>query len=386
MSETKQAASGGILERVFHLAENRTDVRTEVVAGITTFMTMAYIIVVNPSILSRPAAGGGPSQTATVAATCLAAAVPTLLMGLWANYPLALASGLGLNAALAAAISAAHGITWQTMMGVVFVEGCIVAVLVMTRTREWVMHSIPADLKRAIAVGIGLLIAVVGLHGAHWIGSTPGPGGVPLLVPPTGNFRTPGAILGTFGVLVTAVLFARRVRGALLLGIVLTAGLAYASGHAAPPDRVFSIPDLSTFGRLDLVGALQPALVAIVFAFLITDFFDTMGTVVAVTGQSGHLKPDGFAPAPEPCSPGRLVRRHLGRHVLGVVCDHLRRELGRRCRGRTNRPDQRRGGGPVRGLGVLCAARNRRAGRGNSRGTHSRRLHHDERGPRDRPH
>jgi len=217
-------------------------------------------------------------------------------MGLWANYPLALASGLGLNAALAAAISAAHGITWQTMMGVVFVEGCIVAVLVMTRTREWVMHSIPADLKRAIAVGIGLLIAVVGLHGAHWIGSTPGPGGVPLLVPPTGNFRTPGAILGTFGVLVTAVLFARRVRGALLLGIVLTAGLAYASGHAAPPDRVFSIPDLSTFGRLDLVGALQPALVAIVFAFLITDFFDTMGTVVAVTGQSGHLKPDGSLP------------------------------------------------------------------------------------------
>jgi len=128
-------AKQGALDRFFGLSENGTDARTELVAGLTTFMTMAYIIAVNPAILSRPAGGEGPPLAATVAATCIAAAVPTLLMGLWANYPIALASGLGLNAALAAAVSQAHGITWQAMMGVVFVEGCIVAVLVVTRLR-----------------------------------------------------------------------------------------------------------------------------------------------------------------------------------------------------------------------------------------------------------
>ncbi len=296
MRKSQSPTGGGPLDRLFQLRENGSNVQTEVIAGITTFMTMAYIIVVNPSILAHPASGEGPSQTATVAATCIAAAVPTLLMGFWANYPLALASGLGLNAALAAAISAAHGITWQAMMGVVFIEGCIVAVLVLTKTREWVMNCIPVDLKRAIAVGIGLLIAIVGLHGAHWISSTPGPGGVPLLVPPVGNFRTEGALLATFGVIVTAAMMVRGVRGALLLGIILTTGLAYVTGVSKPPDAVVSMPDFSTVAKLDVRGALQPALIATIFAFLITDFFDTMGTVIAVTGKSGHLQPDGTLP------------------------------------------------------------------------------------------
>ena len=289
-------AKQGALDRFFELRENGTDARTELVAGLTTFMTMAYIIAVNPAILSRPAGGEGPPLAATVAATCIAAAVPTLLMGLWANYPIALASGLGLNAALAAAVSQAHGITWQAMMGVVFVEGCIVAVLVVTRLREWVMNCIPADLKRAIAAGIGFLIAVVGLHGAHWISSTPGPGGVPLLVHPTGNFRSAPTLLATFGVLVTAVLYAKRVKGALLMGIVITTAVAYLTGLTKAPATVLAAPDLSTIGKLDIVGALQPALIGMIFAFLMTDFFDTMGTVIAVTEQSGHLKPDGTLP------------------------------------------------------------------------------------------
>lgn len=296
MKQPTKREPAGILERVFRLAENKTSVRTEVIAGLTTFMTMAYIIVVNPAILSHPAGGPGPSQTATVAATCIAAAIPTIVMGFWANYPIALASGLGLNAALAAAISTAHGITWQAMMGVIFVEGCIIAVLVLTKTREWVMNCIPMDLKRAIAVGIGLLIAVVGLQHAHWISSTPGSGGVPLLVPPIGNFRTEGALLASFGVLVTATLVVRRTRGALIIGIALTTALAYVTGLASPPQSVVALPDLTTIGRLDIVAALQPALIAFVFAFLITDFFDTMGSVIAVTGQSGHLKPDGSLP------------------------------------------------------------------------------------------
>ena len=285
------------LERTFRLTENRTTVRTEVVAGITTFMTMAYIIAVNPAILSRPPGGGdGPALQATVAATCLAAALPTLMMGLWANYPIALASGMGLNAALVATISVTEGITWQTMMGVVFIEGCIIAVLVMTRTREWVMNCIPMDLKRAFAVGIGLLIAILGLHNAHWMSSTPGPGGMPLLTPPIGNFRIPATMLATFGIVLTCVLMVRRVRGALLLGIVITTILALVSRQTAPPQQILAVPDLSTFGQLDIIGALQPAMVTIVFSFLLTDFFDTMGSVVAITGQSGHLKPDGTLP------------------------------------------------------------------------------------------
>lgn len=296
MDARTQPPSSGLLDRFFRLSENKTDVRTEVIAGLTTFMTMAYIIAVNPAILSRPAHGEGPPLAATVAATCIAAAVPTLLMGFWANYPIALASGLGLNAALAAAISHAHGVTWQAMMGVIFIEGCIIAVLVLTRAREWVMHCIPMDLKRAIAAGIGFLIVAVGLHGAHWISSTPGPGGMPLLVPPVGNFRTAPALLATFGVLLTAVLVAQRVKGALLIGIIVTTVTAYIFGLAQRPERVFDIPDLSTIGKLDIIAALQPALIAMIFAFLMTDFFDTMGTVIAVTEQSGHLKPDGSLP------------------------------------------------------------------------------------------
>jgi AGZA family xanthine/uracil permease-like MFS transporter len=293
----KEATAGGWLDRTFRLRENKTTARTEVLAGLTTFMTMAYIIAVNPAILSRPPGGGaGPALHATVAATCLGAAIPTILMGLWTNYPLALASGMGLNAALVAAIGSGEGITWQTMMAVVFVEGCIIALLVLTRTREYVMNCIPIDLKRAFAVGIGLLIAVLGMHHAHWIGSTPGPGGLPLLTLPIGNFRAPETLLATFGLVLTLGLLVGRVRGALLIGIAFTTVLAFVTRQAAPPDHIVAMPDLSTFGRLDLASALQPALVTLVFAFLLTDFFDTMGSVIAVTGQSGHLNADGSLP------------------------------------------------------------------------------------------
>ncbi len=297
MSAQSTADSPGWLDRTFRLRENGTSARTEVLAGITTFMTMAYIIAVNPSVLSHvPGGGAGPALHATVAATCLGAAIPTILMGLWTNYPLALASGMGLNVALVTAVSSSAGITWQAMMGVVFIEGCIIAVLVLTRTREYVMNCIPMDLKRGFAVGIGLLIAVLGLHNAHWIGSTPGPGGMPLLTLPIGNFRTSGTLVATFGLVVTMALLIARVRGALLIGIAGTTVVAYVAGLATPPERLLAMPDLSTFGSLDIAGALQPALVALVFAFLLTDFFDTMGSVIAVAGQSGHLKPDGSLP------------------------------------------------------------------------------------------
>jgi len=285
-----------MLERLFHLTENRTNVRTEVVAGVTTFMTMAYIIVVNPFVLAGGSAHPGPPLSATITATCLAAAIPTLLMGFWANYPLALASGMGLNSALVATISVENGVTWQVMMGVIFVEGLIITLLVLTGLREAVMKVIPLDLKRAIGVGIGLFIALLGMHHAHWISSSAPVGGAPLLVPPVANFHIPTTLLATFGILVTSLLVARHVRGALLLGIVMTTVAAVLFRLAPLPEGVTAPPDFSTVGKPDILGALRVSLLATIFAFLITDFFDTMGTVIAVTEQSGHLRPDGTLP------------------------------------------------------------------------------------------
>jgi len=288
-----------MLERLFHLRERGTTPRTELVAGVTTFLTMAYIIAVNPLILAgtpeRPGPLGPDLFPAVVTATCLGAALPTLLMGLWANYPLALASGMGLNAALAAAVSVERGITWQAMMGVIFVEGAIITVLVLTRVREQVMHAIPLDLKRAIGGGIGLLIALLGLHHAHWLSST-GPGGSAVVQPPIGSFHRADALVATLGIAATAWLVARRTRGALLLGIAITTVAAIVAGLARPPAGLAAAPDLRTFGALDIAGALQPILVATVFAFLITDFFDTMGTVIAVGEQGGFLDSGGRLP------------------------------------------------------------------------------------------
>jgi AGZA family xanthine/uracil permease-like MFS transporter len=284
-----------MLERLFRLSENRTNVRTEIIAGITTFMTMAYIIAVNPIVLCLNPAHPGPPLAATIAATCLAAALPCILMGLWANYPLALASGMGLNSLLIISVSAG-GVSWQTMMGVVFVEGFIITVLVLTNLRGAIMNAIPMDLKRAIGGGIGLFIALLGMHSAHWMSTTKAIGGDPLTIPPVGSFHQPVTLLATFGILLTALLVARKVRGAFLLGIAATTVVAVIFHLAHAPAAILSKPDFSTVGKLDILGALQPGLVALVFAFLITDFFDTMGTVIAVTEQSGHLQPDGSLP------------------------------------------------------------------------------------------
>ena len=290
-----------MLDRLFHISEYRTNVRTEVLAGFTTFMTMAYIIVVNPTILAGSTSHPGPLGPrlfpATVTATCLAAAVPTILMGLWANYPLALASGMGLNAALVAAVGSAPGITWQVMMGVVFVEGTIVAILVLTKLRQAVMDAIPLDLKRAIGVGIGLFIALLGMHSAHWISTSSAPvPGVPSTFTPTGNFHLATTLLATFGILVSALLIIRRVRGALLAGIALTTIGAMLFRLEPYPQHILAAPSFATVGQLSLQGVLTPTAIALVFAFMMSDFFDTMGTVIAIGEQAGYLGPDGTLP------------------------------------------------------------------------------------------
>jgi len=192
-----------MLERFFKFKENNTDVRIEVVAGLTTFMTMAYIIFVNPSILEA----AGLPRVPTVAATALAAAIPTLLMGFLTNYPFALASGMGLNAVLAYSVVQGQGLSWQTAMGIVFVEGAIITILVLTRVRESVMNAIPMSLKRAIGVGIGLLIAYIGMQQAGWVT------GSPATLTSFGSFHKLETVIATGGLVIILVLMARRIRG-----------------------------------------------------------------------------------------------------------------------------------------------------------------------------
>lgn len=275
-----------MLERLFKLRERGTSVRTEVVAGLTTFMTMAYIIFVNPTVLS---ALDIPSR-ATVAGTCIGAAVPTLAMGLLTNYPFALAAGMGMNSAVVS-FALSRGVPWQLAMGVVVLEGLLIFVLVLVGLREAVMRAIPMNLKRAIGVGIGLLIALLGMQSAGWIVH---PEKGPILT--YGSLHETRTLIATAGVGITAVLMAWRVRGALLLGIFATTVVALLFGEAKLPARALSLPDFSTFGKADIVGALSPAFAAAIFSFLIVDFFDTMGTVIGVGEQAGFVRPDGSMP------------------------------------------------------------------------------------------
>jgi AGZA family xanthine/uracil permease-like MFS transporter len=277
------------LERRFELTRRGTNARTEVVAGLVTFLTMAYIIAVNPLILRD----AGLPVAATVAATCLAAAVPTLAMGLWANFPVALAPGMGLNAFLTYSLVVGMKVPWQVAMGVVFVEGVLIALLVLAGVREAILRAIPDSLKIAIGVGIGLFIAFIGLQHAGWVVSSEA------TLVGAGSFRLAPTLVASLGLLVTAALLSRRVPGALLLGVIATTVFAavatsvFGAALLKPPERLFAPPDLSTFGRLDIAGALSLKLAATTFAFLISDFFDTMGTVVAVGRQAGLTRGGG---------------------------------------------------------------------------------------------
>ncbi len=274
------------LETFFQIRERGSNLRLEVVAGLTTFMTMSYIVFANPYILQS----AGLPLTATIGMTALAAAVPTLAMGLWANYPFALAPGMGLNAFLAYEVCGKMGYPWQVGMGVIFIEGFIVTLFVLTKVREMVMNSIPLSLKMAISVGIGMLIAFIGLKEAHLVIASPA------TFVTFGSLRAKEAVLSFCGLLFIALFMVLRIRGAILLGIILTTILASPLGLVKLPERVISLPTFSTFARLDILSALNLALVPVIFAFLITDFFDTMGTVIGVGEQGGFLTPDGRLP------------------------------------------------------------------------------------------
>jgi AGZA family xanthine/uracil permease-like MFS transporter len=286
-----------LLEKLFKLKENGTTVKTEIVAGLVSFMTMAYIIFVNPGILS---AAGMNFQAVTVA-TCLAAALSTLIMALVSNYPFTMAAGMGINGVIAYSLILSEGLTWQAAMGVVFLEGAIITILVLTNVREWIMDAIPVNLKRAIGVGIGLFIAFLGLKAAGFVVASD----ATLIGRGVFNIQ---AIVAVLGLIVTAVLMASGVKGSILIGIIMTTVFAFLSDKifqpeqvlvAIPEGNIFSMPkaeDFSTIFHLDIKGALKVSLALWVFSLLITDFFDTMGTVVAVGGKAGYLDKNGKLP------------------------------------------------------------------------------------------
>ncbi len=282
-----------MLERYFDLAGRGTNVRTELVAGLTTFLTMAYIVVVNPAILGTT----GMPVAAVAAATCLAAAFGCILMGLVANYPLAMAPGMGLNAYFTFTVVKGMGVPWETALGCVFLSGVAFLLLTAVGVRQLIIGALPRWLFSAVGGGVGLLIAFIGLADAGIIVAKPG------TMVGLGSLTAPGAAVSLFGIVLIAALQVRRIKGAMLLGILLTAALGWAVGlgHMAPGGH--SLADLSaTMGKLDIRGALNlkggigMSLLEIVFVFLFVDLFDNVGTLVAVTRNAGLMAKDGSVP------------------------------------------------------------------------------------------
>jgi len=303
-----------MLEKVFKLKENNTNVKTEITAGITTFMTMAYILAVNPSILSE----AGMNANAVLIATCLASFIGTMCMALMANMPFALSAGMGLNAYMAYTIVIGQGISWQTALFAVFVEGIIFLIMSLTNVREAIFNSIPLTLKQGVSVGIGLFIAFIGLQNA---GLSVDSSTLVTITSFTENFNTHGicALLAVIGVLVTAVFHIKEVKGGILYGIIITWGLGIlcqlagiyvpnpaAGAYSLLPTGIVSA-DFSALGetfaqcfKVDIDAAGIFNFIVIVFSFLFVDLFDTLGTLIGVSTKAGMLDENGRLPRIKP--------------------------------------------------------------------------------------
>lgn len=295
-AQTADQEQSGLLERLFHLSERQTTVRTEVLGGLTTFIVMAYIIFVNPSILGfsgiQALQGQGLPFNQTAAVTCLVAGLMTIAMGLFANYPFGLAPGLGINAFVAFTLVAGQHLSWEQAMAVIFYEGLIIAILVLTNVRQMVMDAIPLSLKRAIGVGIGLFIALIGASQAGFVKAGEA---TPITY---GNLASPTVIVATIGLIVTAFLLLRKIPGALLIGIFVATLVGFIPGLnvSQPPTNVLAAPDLSQIGKIDFGVILTLTLWPTIFAVMLSDFFDTMGTVVAVGEKAKLLDKDNRLP------------------------------------------------------------------------------------------
>ena len=298
------------LARYFRVADRGSTVRTEIVAGVTTWLTMAYILFVNPAALGqvKDQAGTTLQFPQVLSVTALVAGVITIGMGLYANYPFALAAGLGLNAFVTFGLVATDHLTWPDAMGVIVAEGALITVFVVTGLREAVLDAIPMDLKRAIGIGIGLFIAFIGLVNAGVVVKFAGTDTPPVKI--VDDFRTWPLLVFVVGLVLTSTLVARRMRGALLLGIVGTTIVAtivneakhlsvFTDGSAAWPHKIVASPDFSLVGNFSFgfVGSLGFwTALAVVISVMLSDFFDTMGTVIGIAGEAKLLDSEGRLP------------------------------------------------------------------------------------------
>ena len=300
------------INKFFKLQENKTTVRTEIIAGITTFMTMAYILFLNPNILSAT----GMDKNAVFFATAIAAGFVTIAMGLVANFPIALAPGMGLNAFFATVALAGVGMPWRIALGAVFISGLIFILLTLTKVRQILVVAVPASLKVAITVGIGLFVTIIGLKLSEiMVASTN-------VIPPTmdalkatggkvnlmffewnigfGSLKNPSMLLCLIGLTITASLMALKTKGSLLIGIIVTTiiGIPMGVTQIAPGFSPFALPDFSNLavGELDIRGALSMGIWTVVFTFTFVELFDTFGTLVGTANKAGLIDKDGKSP------------------------------------------------------------------------------------------
>ncbi|SHG82495.1 putative MFS transporter, AGZA family, xanthine/uracil permease [Thermosyntropha lipolytica DSM 11003] len=280
------------LDKFFKISERGSSVKTEILAGITTFVTLGYIIFVNPAIL----ADAGIPKEAAIAATIVATVIATLLMAFLANYPIAVAPGMGLNAFFTYTVVLGFGLHWTVALGAVFFSGVLFFILTVTKVRAWIIDAVPPSLRAAIPVGIGLFIAFIGLKSAGIVVSNEATS-VGL-----GDLGSPEALLAIFGIIVSVVLMSLRVKGALIIGILATTVAGMIVGAVPAPKGIsdimsFKLPSLApTFGQLDLKGALQFGLFNIIFTFTIVELFDNMGTLMGLLRKAGLMGDEGQPP------------------------------------------------------------------------------------------
>lgn len=305
-----QTGTESFLERFFGLRKKNTTVRTEILAGFTTFIALAYIIFVNPNILSE----AGIPKDAAIASTIWIAALSTMVMGVVANYPVALAPGMGLNAFFAYYVCGTLGLHWTVALGAVFFSGVLFLLLTVSHVRQAIINAVPQNLRVAIGVGIGLFIAFIGLKGTG------------LIIPDKATFiglghvTQPTTLLSLFGLILTGALMARKIQGAILIGIVSTTLLSMVLGYSPVPHGLSDIVSTSlphmgeTFGKLDIVGAWNYGIVSIIFTFTVVELFDNMGTLIGLTSKAKLVKPNGEI---------ENLDRALTTDAVGTICSSL---------------------------------------------------------------
>lgn len=303
-------AKQGFLERFFKLSEKNTTVKTEVLAGLTTFIALAYIIFVNPNILSE----AGIPKEAAIASTIWIAALSTMVMGVFANYPVALAPGMGLNAFFAYYVCGTLGLHWTVALGAVFFSGVLFLILTVSHVRQAIINAVPQNLRVAIGVGIGLFIAFIGLKGTG------------LIIPDKATFiglghvTQPTTLLSLFGLILTGALMARKVQGSILIGIVATTLLSMVLGYSPVPHGIgdvisTTLPHMGeTFGKLDIAGAWNYGIVSIIFTFTVVELFDNMGTLIGLTSKAKLIKPNGEI---------ENLDRALTTDAVGTICSSI---------------------------------------------------------------